>query len=315
MLLVYLISKRIWNSLYAAIVAAFLYGLASDSLFFAVSLWYHPLYVFCFLIASYSLLVFSENKQLYNILFCFASAVCITIKLYTALPLAVLALGLPKVCRKTPLLVIVLLSVSNLAYNHYMAPDQPLSNKGIKIINPIEQNESIIDSVFRNVERFTKGFILSFINRRAFPEYGFFYLLQKAVLTYMPYLIFSLAGFLALKKKGLPKPFPPLLLSIIIYSIIVVYTKTNSFGGWELSMRYLMPVTPILLVLAAGYIVELLDYRLIILVIAVSAIFAQYIHVMYFDYRYESTLWFSLLLVIMAVVLLILGYVLRREFK
>ena len=78
-------------------------------------------------------------------------------------------------------------------------------------------------------------------------------------------------------------------------------------------MRYLMIVNPLLLIIAAGFIVELVDCKVVLSLLLCSAVVARLIDVMYFDGAYSMLLLTSLALTIASIIILLASSVLKVD--
>ncbi len=268
---IFLLSRKIWENSEIAYVSSIMYLFCTFSLFYAVSLWYHSLITFCFFISTVAVFYYPERKWIP--IFLISSAACIWTAYYMFVPLAVLYLFLIlKLKRKLEkgfmiLFLFVILSIS-WAYNDYVY-SAPFTGylSGEMNAGHLKETNSFTDlfhKLMNNLIRMIYGFIAMFICRACVPENlsGWVWC-QKSILESSPFLIAALPGFVYLYRKGVDVKLKFIILSNLVYVLMILYGKTNTFGSWELSMRYLLPVIPLLTISASGHISKFLDYRLL----------------------------------------------------
>ncbi|MEA3254638.1 MAG: hypothetical protein U9Q22_02265 [Candidatus Altiarchaeota archaeon] len=299
---VFFISKRIWGDKNTAYISSTLYLFCTYSLFYAVSLWYHSLITFSFLLSMASVLFFNDRRWIP--VFIVSSAVCIWTAYYMFVPILFLFLffiyGLEKRGSKVSLsfFLFVILSIS-WAYNNYVYSASFTGYLG-PVINAghLGETNSFIDLFNRltsNLIRMLHGFIAMFICRGCVPEnLNTWAWCQKSILESSPFLITALPGFIYLFRKGIDARLKFIISSNLAYTLMILYGKTNTFGSWELSMRYLLPVIPLLVIFSSGFISRFLDYRLLYPLLIVSTLFSYFSPTLFFGFWYHHL---SLLLI------------------
>jgi hypothetical protein len=149
-----------------------------------------------------------------------------------------------------------------------------------------------------NLLKYFYGIIAMFFCRGCVtPELSFWANCQKSVLESSPFLIAVIPGFIWLhKKKSFSRPMKYVIASNLLYAGMIVYGKTNTFGGWELSMRYLLPIIPLLTIVGSGFIGKFFEYRFLYSFLVVSSLFNYFlVPVMPFDHFYYWIISLSLL--------------------
>lgn len=315
-LLVYLISKKIWGSDEVALISAALFLFATDSMFYAVSLWYHTLIVTSFLLSSYAILSYSSERRRFLLLFVISSAFCIWIAYYMFVPLFVMYLYLlMKVTNRGRLALLLSLCcilLISFAYNYWVYSSPIFANfKPTAKLKGVADDFRITDTpstIALNIERVSYGFVGMFISRFfTFQRYPTWSNFQRAVLEYCPYLILTIPGIIILMKhKTIDWGISIIIVSNLVYSFMILYGRTGDFGGWQLSMRNLTPVLPLLVVLSSGFIYRFLKLKHVATVVLLSLVISYLLPAMLFDATYYIASTLSVSLAFFTVFLLLL---------
>lgn len=298
---IFFFSKRLWRDKNTAYISSTLYLFCTFSVFYAVSLWYHSLITLSFFISMASVLYF--NKRKWIPVFLISSAICIWTAYYMIAPIIVLLpffiLKLKKKGDKlsVTLLFFVILFIS-LVYNNYVysEPFTGYLSYAINAGNP-EGINSLVDTphiLLSNILRMFYGFIAMFICRWWAPEnLSQWVWCQKSILESSPFLITAAPGIVYLYKKGIGSKLKFIILSNLAYILLILYGETNVFGAWELSMRHLLPVIPLMTIISSGFISKFLNYKFLYLVLAVSTVFSYFSPTFFFDSCYYTLMSFS----------------------
>jgi len=206
----------------------------------------------------------------------------------------------------------VLIQAIVFAYNtHVYSSIYPRNLTGV-ISNP--QNTGSASNLYRQLvsvyERMSYGFVGMLLFRFfTSKKYPYFSHSQKAILEYSPHLIFALSGLLILKRRNkLDGKLKTLLTSNIIYTLMIIWGKTNSFGGWSLSMRYLTPIIPLLVILSSGSIKRLLSLKQVLITLIFSMILSLLSPTIVFNELYHALSLTAILLVVLVVFFVIVNY-------
>ncbi len=275
--LVYLVAQRVWSQQDVAFISALLYLLASPALFYATSYWYHPLINGSFLACVYLFVIGSRPRD--DFLFFIAAGVCLWTAYYMIVPLSVLALA--RAHRESSgygrlgiLFVFGALLLPTVIYNE-LVYDAMFTGYLGGLLPPSQDtvSRSVLGLVWHGGTLVFFGVMGFFVCRictaLAYPDFSY---LQKALLESSPHLIAAVPGYLLARERLAAPRWRAVLIAHLLYAAMVVWGKTNSFGGWTLTARYMLPVVPLLVVLAAGYLARVCQSRWIAFVIAASFI-------------------------------------------
>ena len=299
---IFFVSKKIWENTYIAYISSTLYLFCTFSLFYAVSLWYHSLITLSFFISIASVLYLNDRRWIP--VFSISSAVCIWTAYYMLVPISFLFLFFVyKLEKKWDKLFIILFFFVTLSlswiYNSYLYSEPFMGCFGSDInAGHLKETNSFIDLFHRlmgNLIRVSYGFIAMFICRGCAPpelDTGWAWC-QKSILESSPFLIAALPGFIYLYRKGIDGRLKFIMLSSLVYLLMILYGKSNTFGSWEFSMRYLLPVIPLLVIFSSGFVSKFLNYKFLYLVLVVSTVSSYFSPTFFFDSRYYNLMSFS----------------------
>jgi len=271
--LIYLLGKKIWGNEDCALTSAILYGLASFSIFYATSLWYHSLLVASYLAAQASLLYYTkERRYLLTSLFLISSSICVWTSYYMFLPIAVLFLGF---MAKTNLRGKITLLFIYFASTYLTWPSETMKNKSIAAVGSVAskgKSTGLPNLVASKIGLFALGFVSMLYSRLlVWDEWVG---VQKAVLETAPYLIAAVFGLMAYKGRERRGLYILLLSNVALALLAIGYAgHRGDWGGWELNMRYLLPVVPTLAILSAKVVSDIIKpWHLFALLIASTII-------------------------------------------
>lgn len=312
---IFLLSRKIWKNTDVAYISSTMYLFCTFSLFYAVSLWYHSLITFCFFISMAAVFYYPEKKWIS--IFLISSAICIWTAYYMFVPIAVLylffILKLEKKTEKGFVILFLFLTLSiSWAYNNYVY-STPFLGYFRNEINAghLGEANSFTDLSYRimdNLIRMIYGFIAMSMCRGCVPhELSGWIWCQKSILASSPILVAALPGFIYLYRKGIDSRLKFIILSNLVYTLMILYGKTNTFGSWELSMRYLLPVIPLITIISSGFVSKFLNYKNLYMLLVTSTIFICLLPPAIFDSTYYGSLLMSLALVLLLIIFLIFG--------
>ncbi|NOZ82227.1 MAG: hypothetical protein GXN98_00170 [Euryarchaeota archaeon] len=225
-------------------LAAVLYVFATPAIFYATSLWYHSLLTMLFTLSVYFVLEAERQKNAHIILpvLCALSVLCAFYILPSVFILmAGGALRLGRRRGTAALVLFLLLLTPALAYNlanfgsllgEHSVPSPLLSAAG--------GNAEALHPAWARVVQTLPALLL--IPELSESRYA---LVQKGMLQSSPVLAL---GLVYLLRRRLAVP----VLAGAVLVLQVAYAS-GDLGGWELSMRYLLPLYPVLCVATAEF--------------------------------------------------------------
>jgi len=309
--LIFFLSKKIYLNESIAYVAAVLYSFCTFSMFYAVSLWYHSAITFFFILSLTILMYYSEKRTHFLGLFIISSLFCVWVAPYMFFPLFVLLLFFTlemdnnyKKITLISLFLFILFSPALFISSFHHVPMNLLSR--VTGWAPLSDSILVLFSLLLKISYMPFGFIAMFICRGCVSGFDEWAWCQKSILESSPFLIAALPGFIYLYRMGIDSRLKFILSSNLIYILMVIYARTDTFGSWELSMRYLLPVIPLLTIVSSEFISRFLNYRYLFLILVVSTIFSYFSPTLFFNFWYYHLM--SLSLYLAALLLLIWVY-------
>lgn len=243
LVIIYFGAKKLFdkNTAYLAVV---LYLFTTFSMFYATSLWHHTLATMGYILAQVSFLYMDRGAKVMA-LFVLGSAIAVWAASYMLFPLSILFFLVLRKGRKGSviiLLIFILLSISwvyNIQVFHSFHGKSPPGT------------DSII-KFFSDSGRILDNLVAMFIYREHVIDPWGWWKIQKSLLESSPFLILSIIGL------TIRRPWP-LIISNFFYLVMVVNQTTPDFGGYEFSMRYLLPIIPFGTILSAAFISKLFN--------------------------------------------------------
>ncbi|GEM_PF-6779348 len=216
--------------------AALTYTVATPALFYATSLWYHSLAAFFFTLSIYSVIERGRHAHLLLPLSC---SLMVLSAYYLLLPAAILVIGYSLSLRNRKSIICLLgfgaMLLPSLAYNaanfgspltaeYSAAPLLEVAGGGTQSL------QELITRIARRLPA------LLFSAELGSGEYAW---AQKALFQSSPVLALSMVWLHRARRLRLP------LLSAGMLLLLTAYAA-GDLGGWQLSMRYLLPIFPLL---------------------------------------------------------------------
>jgi 4-amino-4-deoxy-L-arabinose transferase-like glycosyltransferase len=225
--IVYFGARKLFDETTAR-TAAPLYLFCTISIFYATSMWHHSLATMGFILAQVSFLYMRDDKR-FSFLFALGCAIAVWSAYYMILPILVLLLAGKG--KKHFILVPIFLSLCWIYNAHVFG-----SFHGDFGIQMHSFQPKTIDNLIAMV-----------IWREHVLDPWMRWKIQKSLLESSPFLVLSILG-LATKRCW------PLIASNVLYLIGVASHTPSDFGGWEFSMRYLLPIIPFGTILSSAFI-------------------------------------------------------------
>lgn len=239
---IFLAASRLYGRRHA-LLAAMLYVFVTPSLFYSTSLWNHTLTTLLFTLTIYIFLAY-EDRSRDAVLFSLLAALTVLSSYYMIVPVSLLcvtfALRLRSTQRIACLACYLLFLLPAFAFNYFNFGSPLLGEYSVPGVSTGGSASPAADGA----ERLLKGLAALLISVDVSDHYYSFS--QKAVFQSSPVLILSLLYILR-SRRLLAVSASCLLL------ILMVAYHDGDFGGWQLSMRYVLPVFPFLTISFAGF--------------------------------------------------------------
>ncbi|NOZ59359.1 MAG: hypothetical protein GXO66_07295 [Euryarchaeota archaeon] len=225
------------------------YVFFTPSMFYASSMWHHTSVTFFFLLSQYIFLKLVPRRR-DVLLLSASSAAAVMCAYYMVLPVGVIlvaaALRLPASLRLLLLFSFAILLLPSVAYNYFNYGD-PLTGK---YSVPGAGLGDSLAGVQRSVERFILSGVAVVIAVEASREYNYWNsFVQKSLLQSSPVLALGLIyPFLARRDLRFAA-----LSAANLLLLLMVVRANGDYGGWQLNMRYLLPLFPFLVLGTAGF--------------------------------------------------------------
>ncbi len=307
---IFLISKKIWGDNQTAFLSGILYLFCTFALFYALGMWHQPLSTFTFVLAQAALLFYkSEKNSKYLGIFVLSSAICIWTAYFMVIPITVLFLFFVFQLEKKEKVFVGLSFLSILVvswvYNYYNFLSPFLGKYTVPFL---VSNTPVAGFSSNFITSYTNSFILAFGNFiTAYIYRGFtldpFTFYQKSLLESSPFLILAIPGIYELYKaeKLSNNGIKGIIASNVIFVALTIINGGGKNPGWTFSMRYLLPLVPFLVILSSGFITKFVRDKGVLFLSATlmgsTALFYFLPRLPFSDLKYNILLFLSLVLV------------------
>ncbi len=249
---IFLVASRLYGRSYG-ILAGVLYIFITPSLFYSTSIWHHTATALFFTLSIYQFLKF-ENKRKDIILLSLFSALTVLCSYYMIVPLSIFyiytMLKLPVRLKLISVFSFFIFLLPAFAFNYANFGYPFLGEYRIpKVVYAVTGAEGGEDSIINEIGRLLSNIVALLITIDiSGNNYSY---AQKALFQSSPVLVLA---FLHIFRRNLR--FLVVLSSNLLLILMIAYSD-GDFGGWELSMRYIFPVFPFLIVSLVGFLAKL----------------------------------------------------------
>ncbi len=247
--IVFLIVNHLYGKKYA-ILGAVLYTFITPSLFYSSSLWYQPAVTLFFAIFGLQFFKLEDNPR-DVLLLSLSGAFTVLCSYYMIIPVSIaivfILFKLPARLKFISIASFTFFLIPAFVYNYANFGSSLLGKYGIPAVVYTVAGYSTPagTGLFNEINRIISGLVKLLISANSSYTYSF---AQKALFQSSPVLAL---GFLyPLMKRNYR--FSAFFITNLVLILMVAYSG-GDFGGWELNMRYIMPVFPFLVVSLIGF--------------------------------------------------------------